>query len=150
MKVSLSWIFDHIASHKMHDFDVYELVKSLRGMPAEIEHVEKIVTNWDDVSMCKVVDISTQDAPMVVLESAEWRKKITIPQRSDERIGSYFLIKRTGKDAYAWAALTDFGSTKHGLVPELYCSQEDFAGAWKKTMPAHDYILSMKTLKRVA
>ena len=160
MKVLLSWIFDHISSHKMHDFNVHELIKSLKGMPAEIEHVEEVVTNWDDFSIGKVQEIiEKDDISMIVLESAEWRKKITIPARSvdyktptegNERVGCYFLIKRPHKsykpsfgDAYIWASLTDVGSTKHGLVPELVCSQADFSGAWKKNMPAQDYILSI-------
>lgn len=159
MKLSLAWIFDHIASHKMRDIDVHDFVKSLSGMPAEIDHIQEINVAWDDFSIGKVQGISDTGIRLIELESLEWRKKIVIQEHSlhdtslasgDKKIGGYFLIKRRNKKAgvealglgeYEWAALTDLGSIKYGLVPGLHCTEEDFAGAWKKRMPSKDYIL---------
>lgn len=139
MKLSLAWIFDHIKTRRAEEYNVYELLQALRASPAEIDHVHEIHMTWDDVSLGKVIEITPQQ---VVVQSAEWRKKITLPRRSDIRMGAHFLVKQH-ENGFRWALLADFGTEKEGLVPELACDQSDVAGAWKQRCETRDYILEI-------
>jgi phenylalanyl-tRNA synthetase beta chain len=139
MKLSLAWIFDHIKTRRAEDYNVYELLKSLRGSPAEIDSVHEIALTWDDFSMVKIIEIS---AHSITAESVEWCKKITLSARADARIGVCFLVKAE-EAGCRWATLVDFGGEKEGLAPELWCAQEDIAGGWKKRCEARDYILEV-------
>lgn len=138
MKLSLSWIFDHIASRKLNECDVHELLQSLGGMPAEIEHVHEVTISWDDFSLGKIIEISST----IILESAEWGKKLSLPIRADAQLNRFYLIKKEGS-FYSWVSLPDLGSSKAGLVPELLCTEEELAGDWKKRCPKRDYILEI-------
>lgn len=139
MKLSLAWIFDHLKTRRSPDYNIPELLQSLRGSPAEIDHVQEINMSWDDVSMVKIIEST---AKQVVVESFEWRKKITLPFRPDSRVNGYFLVKAE-EAGCRWATLTDCCAEKDGLFPELWCAQEDLAGGWKQQCEARDYILEI-------
>lgn len=139
MKLSLAWIFDHIKTRRAHDYNVPELLQLLRGSPAEIDSVHEINMTWDDVSMVKVIE---SNATQAVVESFEWRKKITLPARTDVRVGGHFLVKAE-EAGCRWATLADCGAEKDGLFPELWCDQADLAGGWKKRCETRDYILEV-------
>lgn len=153
MKLSLAWIFDHIASlsssspgttfagkpRRWDDYKINELLPLLTGISAEIDHVHEIDITWDSFSLVKVIAVAANE---LTTESSEWRKKILLPPRTDARHGGYFLVKKDGT-TIRWATLADVGADKEGLMPELWCAEHDAAGAWKAECEARDYILEV-------
>lgn len=139
MKLSLAWVFDHIKTRRVHDYNVYDLLKLLRASPAEVDQVHEINMTWDDISLVKVLE---QSSSQVVVESFEWGKKITLAWRPDVRVGAYFLVK-IEHGAYRWTTLVDLGAEKDGLVSELWCEEQYLAGDWKQQCEAKDYILEI-------
>ena len=151
MKLSLAWIFDHIAaagsssagkSRHWSDYDIPQLIRSLSATPAEIDHFYEVTLNLDDFSLGQVIETA---GPQVTVESSEWRKTMTLPMRKLVRKQGYYLIKKENKE-YRWATLADVGSSKDGLLPEVYCNEEECAGDWKKNVDIRDYILEIDNI----
>ncbi len=135
MKLSLSWIFDHL-NVSWRDLDTADLVKRISSTTAEIEHVEHVFTNFDDFTLARCGDVENGH---VMLESVEWKKEIALSSRTDAVKGLWYLVKREGK-VFRWATLVDVGSEKEGLFPALSCSEEELKGCWKNRVEMEDLI----------
>src|ERR1700679_4143332 len=138
MKLSLAWIFDHLDADYT-SVDITDLVNRFNKSTAEIETYEKITTPSDALFLAQVQKISTSE---VTLLCAELKKTVTVSARSDAKENSLFLIKKED-DTYRWAALTDVGSAKEGLMPALMVEEPLRAGGWRKNFEKHDYIIHL-------
>jgi phenylalanyl-tRNA synthetase beta chain len=66
-----------------------------------------------------------------------------LPTRSDAAQGLCFIIKKNAKNSYAWATLTDWHSTKEGLLPAMHITPEQMRGGWKDRIEPIDYIIEI-------
>lgn len=127
MKLSLTWIFDHIlTSWKEHD--VHDLINRFNTTTAEIEHYEYCTT---DLSSFTLVQITSVNKDRVTAYSAELKQEIIVPLRPDLGNSKVFLVKKENNQ-WRWALGQDFKSEKEGALPELYIKQEELAGGWKE------------------
>ena len=137
MKLSLTWIFDHIDQLSWRSLDVERLIEQLSITTAEIEYIHKTSFNPEPYSLASVIN---GEKDHLLLRSPEWNKEFALPQRQDGMVGSWYLVARDNK-SYRYATMQDLNSEKEGAVPPLYCSQESAQGLWKETCEKEDYIL---------
>ena len=136
MKLSLSWIFDHIKG-TWKDYSVDDIIARFNQTTAEIEQVEKVSLPLDEFTLATVTQNKNGK---LLLESLEWDKEFELPARTDGIIGNTYLIVAEKKNA-RWVLLTDLHAQKDGLVPALSCSQDELSGTWKNSCESEDYIL---------
>lgn len=139
MKLSLSWIFDHIAT-SWKDHDIAALINQFNNTTAEIEGYEFITT---DLSAFTLVKIDAIQEDTIVGISDELRETIQLPLRPDAQRGMFFLIKKN-KKTWHWAQGQDFFSAKEGFLPNLWVAQADCAGLWKNNFEKEDYSITIK------
>jgi phenylalanyl-tRNA synthetase beta chain len=146
MKLSLAWIFDHIhapgKSRKLPDYDMEQIMQGFSLTPVDIEQVHEVSFDLQDFSLVQVLEIHNNS---ITVESFEWRKKIVLPNIKSLQKNGFYLVKKEDKE-YRWATLTDFGAHKEGLVPEVYCNEQERAGGWKKNIETHDYIIEIDNI----
>lgn len=142
MKLSLSWIFDHIDSN-WRDVDVDRLAARFNQVTAEIEDFYRISY---DISTF-FIGLKQKDSDSVFIP--ELKKELTLPPRnnttdlvSENLDECAFLIKEEDGDFF-WAVLSDFGVEKEGFLPALDISEEDAAGGWRSYFEADDIILEV-------
>lgn len=138
MKISLTWVFEHIHGD-WTNVDVPRLVDSFNKTTAEIAGFSKISFDLESCSLVTVTKIGKSD---VTVHSPEWKKDIEISTRPEIGDGDCYLIKKDGT-RYRWATMNDFGADKEALLPSLYCVKELQAGDWKKGAKNHDYVLDI-------
>jgi len=141
MKLSISWIFDHIDAD-WKKLDMPGLVQLFNKTAAEIEGVEKVNLDLDKFALAKIVDV---DTGKFSVEISEWKKTVQLPDRPDEGFGfkePVFLVKKE-KDSYRWATLADLFCPKDGFVPALHVAEDLIAGGWKKQFQPEDYLLEV-------
>ena len=138
MKLSLSWIFDHIhASWKQ--YDIAELVEQFNVRTAEIEHVQKVIVPLNIVTIVGIIAIDE----VVTAYSAEHAQEYILPIREDAIVGALYLIIKRGENAWDWMSIIDFAATKDVLMPAITCANEDIAGNWKNDAEVEDYIIEI-------
>src|ERR1700733_1717902 len=167
MKLSLSWLFDHIDAD-WHTLDVAALVHLFNQKVAEIEGFEKITIDLDALAVAKVQEVTPQH---IRVEIPEWHTQAQLALREEVKVGQQYLVVRspsshsnpsTGSgragekkdltargelvesiraEQYSWATLAHWASAKEGLIPALDMCDPDCAGRWKKSVEAQDYIL---------
>ncbi len=138
MKFSIAWIFEHLAAD-WHAFPINELVAQFNQKTAEIERIEPISYDLMTFSMAQLM---AADSQKCMLFSPEWRKEITLNPREGATIGDWFLLKKEAVDI-RWAFLSDLGSGKDGMVPNLYCPEHLQDGSWKKEILTKDCIIEV-------
>lgn len=138
MKLSLSWIFQHIYAD-WRTVDIEKLVSQFIKTTAEIEGYEKYHIAIDSFAIARVTQIN--DATMT-LTCAEWSQHITLPAVADAHINQTYLIKKEGSKIRL-AHGGDFGSTKDSTLPALSLAAELEDGSWKKHIELDDYIIHL-------
>jgi len=138
MKLSLSWIFDHIDGD-YKNIDMVQFVERFNTTTAEIEGFEAVKLDVDSLSL---VQITAQTDEKVSVFSPEWDKEIVLSPRIDAKVGNFYLIKKDG-DSYFWATVEDFHCPKEGLAPAVRCDETLIDGGWKKEYETQDYILEV-------
>ncbi|MBD3273145.1 phenylalanine--tRNA ligase subunit beta [Candidatus Dependentiae bacterium] len=135
MKLSVSWIFDHInADWRKQDIDF--LVSQFNKISAEIENYYKVKFNLDKFAAAKV---ESKNEDKFKVSIPEWKKNIELPKREE---GTFFIV--TNKDGrIRWADLNDFNLLKDGLIPEIDIQEKDLNGNWKKNFETEDVILEV-------
>ncbi len=153
MKVSISWIFDHI-DHAWRTLDIPELVNQFNQKTAEIEHIAKISLDLKPLALARVTAFADAAEPLesaaaetactskIILIIPEWKTECTLSCRTDAQVGALFLIKKVQK-GYAWATMIDFGGEKESVLPALSCDESLISGDWKKSIELTDYILDV-------
>ncbi len=138
MKLSLSWIFDHLAG-SWSDYDVTQIVERFNLTTAEIESFEHCVTNVQNFTLGSVTKITDK----VTVFCPELNKEFSLPARSDAVVGSIFFLFVHEND-YRWAALGDWHAAKEGLIAPVRATKKELAGDWKNKFEAEDYILTLE------
>ncbi len=140
MKLSISWILDHISTTK-HDIDIDRLVKQFNATTAEIEGVDHIRTDLANLFAVRITEMFEND---LLVMCPELGKSFCLPARKDsfQESGTWYLIKQEGKDA-RWATLADVGSTKDGLLVGLSMNDTEAHGAWRDKVEQDDTIITI-------
>ena len=139
MKLSLNWIFDHIAS-TWQEHDIPALMNRFTTTTAEIEHYEFIKIDLDSFTLVTIVSVGVDS---VTALSEELQQEIVVPLRASLLKDQLFLLKKNKKQQWAWAQASDFTSQKEGLLPEFFVSQEQRAGSWKDHVEQEDYVITL-------
>jgi phenylalanyl-tRNA synthetase beta chain len=136
MKLSLSWIFDHIIG-SWQGQNIADLVAAFNRTVAEIEHVARLTIHIDH---CTAVVINNKNNDLYECFSPELQSTFLLPLRSDISVGQVGLVWHKGADI-RWATLGDFGSDKEGLMPVVMIPQQELSGSWKNRVETDDVIL---------
>jgi len=138
MKLSLSWIFDHIAS-SWREHDIPHLLQKLHATTAEVEGYEFYSI---DLSLFTVVQIIAHTGEQYTAHSKELKQEITVHSSNQLQQDSFYLLKQETK-GWRLAIPSDFGGTKEGALPALYVTESEFAGGWKETFEKDDYVITI-------
>lgn len=138
MKLSLSWIFDHIAS-SWREHDVPVLLQKLHATTAEVEGYEYYSINTADFT---VVQITAQAGERYTGFSKELQQEITVISSLSLAHHNFYLLKQE-KGGWRLAQCNDLGGEREEVVPALAISEQEFAGGWKKNFEAEDYIITI-------
>lgn len=138
MKLSLSWILNHINhSDKINSL---ELISKFNTHAAEIESFSKVVFNKElfELVFCKL----TNGFAEYLLPSQE---KIILSERSLLQNGSYYLVKKSETtELFDWVKMSEFSKSRDGLFPSMMVTHEEFiTSSWKKHLPEEDIILDI-------
>lgn len=128
MKVSISWIFDHIDAD-WRKIDIPALVTKFNQTTAEIEKWYVVTTDPKNIFTGKALSRTTCFIP-------ELKKEIILSARTDVVVGNFYLLKRNG-NTFAWATTLDLGGEKEMILPAVRDQ------AWKKKFELKDYILDV-------
>lgn len=145
MKLSLSWIFDHIdADWKSQDLQL--IVSKFNTITAEIEKTFPFTIELDDffIAQCTLMGQSSFQAYIPELDvtcQLPLRDK-TVDLITANNKTPLFMIKRDGK-SYEWASLAHFGGDKEGLLPALDIAPEKLQGQWRSDVETEDVILEI-------
>jgi phenylalanyl-tRNA synthetase beta chain len=139
MKLSLSWIFEHIdADWKKQDIPL--LVEQFNKKTAEIEGVEKL--SFDKNSFAIALCNSSAGSSCTI-EVPEWSFEGVISSRNDAgKPGDCFLVKKDG-NSISWATLKDFNQDRDILVSPLCLDSSLVDGGWKELVEWDDVILDV-------
>jgi phenylalanyl-tRNA synthetase beta chain len=138
MKVSLTWIFEHI-NGDWAKVNIPLLVDLFNKTTAEISGFSKLELNLESFSLAMVTKIGHSD---ITVFSQELGKAIELPSRTEIYDGEYYLVKKDGAQ-FRWATMRDLGSEKESLLPAMYCPQELMDGTWKQHIKTSDYIFDI-------
>lgn len=138
MKLSISWIFDHInADWRKQDIDL--IIKKFNEISAEIEDSSVIKFNLDKFAVATVDEVK---GDKLLLSIPEWNAKIDLPVRLDSNKDSVFMVTKKDKDI-RFATLSDFHLLKDGFIPALDIEGKDLSGGWKINFEDEDIILDV-------
>lgn len=138
MKLSLSWLCDHIDVN-WRTIDVLALVSLFNKTTAEIEGFDAIKIELKKLAAAKIKEVKNN---LIVVEVPEWKHTIDMPVRPEIHEGQVYLIAKEG-DSYQWAKLCHLGSEKEGLLPAFHIKDTDLKGEWKKALGEDDIILHL-------
>ena len=138
MKISLSWVFDHINAPRV-GINVEQLVERFNKTTAEIEGLQKISFDLQSLSVAQVLTVTDEH---VTLTSPEWQQELTLANRPDAQEGDWFLVSNAN-NKMRWAATADFGSAKESLLPQIWVDESFARGQWKDKLEREDYILEV-------
>lgn len=139
MKLSVAWLFDHIAGSPT-DYSIDELVKKLALTTAEIESVTRVTFNTSNFTLARVIELTDQTAKVVC---GQKETESTLPKRVDVVEGAVYFVTKDAQNTWRWTTLADFHAAKEGLFPAIHCTQKEFEGAWQKEIEAEDYIIEV-------
>lgn len=137
MKLSLAWIFDHIAG-SWDRYNIHDLVNRFNRTTAEIDHVVQWKLDLAHIYMAMIVDAAKE----VRVFCPETNKEYLLAQRQGLVQGGYYLITIKNKIP-SWTTLAELGSLKEGLIAQVALQQGLEKGRWKKQIEKEDYILTI-------
>ena len=133
MKLSISWIFDHINSDwRKQDIDL--IVSQFNKISGEIEDFYEVKVNLDKFAIAKVI---SEHGNNLKVSIPEWKKEIELPKREDGMlffVTNEFVTDLSGSnkdDKICWSTLNDFNLSKDGLMPSIDIEEKDLNGDWK-------------------
>lgn len=138
MKLSLSWVFDHIAADATK-VDINKLVATFNKKVAEIEAVVPVNTVVEKLFIGKVEAINN-DA--IVVSCPELGTTFSLPMRTDCVVDAWYLVSMHAK-GYTWATMHDIGGEQEGLMPAVHHDDTFDSNAWKRHFQTHDYIITV-------
>lgn len=145
MKLSISWIFDHIDA-KWEKQDIKALIQKFNVTSAEIEDFYEVEFNLSNFAVCKIEKSGEKVCKVSV---PEWNLQADLPARDDSRSfvnienkDLFYLVKKNDT-VINWATLKDFNQDKDGFIPPLDILPKDIDGGWKKKFETKDIILEI-------
>lgn len=138
MKLSISWIFQHINAD-WKKVNIKELVDKFNKTTAEIEAYYKVDIDIKNIFVAKVATVEVEN---VLLYCPELQKEIELPKRENIKKDQLFLIKKDGANFY-WARSSDLGAQKDMVLPAISMEEELIAGKWKNDFESQDYIIEV-------
>lgn len=138
MKLSLSWIFDHIDAD-WRTISIPDLISKVTSSIAELEHVKHLSFDLHRFTLAK---ITTVDTASVQVRSAAWQTEHTLPLRPGVERDQWYLIHKEGDSVVRWATTADFGSSKEGLLP-VFTPPTATMGSWADPVEVDDYIFEI-------
>ncbi len=149
MKLSLSWIFDHIdADWKTQDVQL--IVSKFNTITAEIEKIFPFSVNLNDffIAQCTPMSMAAGLAgfqgyiPELDVHCQLPVREKTIDLITSNNKSPFFMVKRSGND-YEWASLVHFGSDKDGLLPALDIASDKLHGQWRCDVETDDVVFEI-------
>lgn len=142
MKISLSWLLDHINCKSVSelDTDLEQLMLKFNQKVAEIEAFYFSNLNPNIFFIGKVTE-NVQDN--IKFSVPELGKELLMPMRTDAEINQCFMLTQQEGKAFVWTSLVDLGLQKDGLVPALFVEEAELAGKWKNGIEWSDAILEV-------
>ncbi|BDC34987.1 phenylalanine--tRNA ligase beta subunit [Candidatus Dependentiae bacterium Noda2021] len=138
MKLSLSWIFDHIYADYTQ-IDIKQFVDNFIKTTAEIEGYEKYHISLEQFAVGVVTKI---DQDTMSLHVQEWNAHHVLPKVADCHVGSCYLLINDGRHVRL-ATAVDCGSGKESSLPAFDVASSEQDGSWKKTIQNHDYLIHL-------
>lgn len=142
MKLSLAWIFDHIAADLAQQ-NVTTIAARFNEVSAEIDGIHHLTY---DLSNFFVALPQTSTATTIELFIPELSRTVTLPTRSDvARVKDQthvYLIKKTG-DSFSWVTHVDFGQERDTLVPLMTLEVKHHSGSWRELVGSTDVLLDV-------
>jgi len=139
MKLSISWIFNHINAD-FKKINLADLVSKFNKTTAEIESVKKVETDLNNLFVAKVISPEVEN---VILSIPEINKEIELPKRTSIKKDQLYLVKKENDTEFSWATSLDLGSEKEMIIPELFLQENMVASKWKDQFEKEDYILEV-------
>ena len=138
MKLSISWIFDHINAD-WKKYEIGDLVKKFNQITAETEHFKKVVFDVENFILVKAIE----SKGLFEFYNTENNKLIKLIERGDLVNDGIYLVAKENK-TYRWATLKDLNSEKEGFLTNVcFSDPEDLKGGWRKSVETEDYILTV-------
>lgn len=145
MKLSLSWIFDHIdADWKQQDINL--ILSKFNTTTAEIEGFKEVKFDLRFFYLAKEISRNNYE---ITLSVPELKIKIALPLRSQDLDAKLnlnkkpvFMIKKYG-ESFNWATLQDFDVEKDGLVPQINANSAQLNGLWRQSFECDDIIIEI-------
>lgn len=138
MKLSLAWIFDHIAVD-WRTIDIHDIVKRFNKTTAEIEAYYPISIEKSQVALAVVQSCNSESMDLFC---SEWNTRITLALRNDLAVGDIALVYRKS-EAYEWGTVQHVGGHKTNMMPALDCPESLLDGSWKKLLIEDDWIIEV-------
>lgn len=140
MKLSLSWIFDHINAD-WKTVAVADLITNFTTKVAEIGHVDYLRFDFTHYSF---VIITHKKDTEIQVHSPEWNSLHILPVRPDAHEGNMYLIyKDELANTVRWATTKDVGGQKDELLPEWKQHEPLLSRSWKTLVEREDYVLEI-------
>lgn len=137
MKLSVSWIFDHLDAD-WSCVDSAALVNRFNCSTAEIERVHQVTLNLAGLVFGQVISVADQQ---VELECIDSKKRYVLPTRTGIAVGQWYLV-RVGERA-TWSTVIDLGGTKDQILPPLYVGAGVRAADWRTYLEPRDVIIEI-------
>lgn len=109
MKISISWVFDHIEAD-WKKIDIAKLAEQFIQTTSEIDRVHKVTFDARHFALGKIIRVSDQ----ITVSVPDLKKEFNLPHRPDVQENSWFVMAI--KPEVRWATLADLGSAKEGLL----------------------------------
>jgi len=142
MKLSLSWIFDHINAD-LAEQNIDTIVSRFNEVSAEIDGVHRLTY---DLSNFFVGTLKTATPTSLELFIPELNATARLPVRSDADRANQptyvYLVKKTA-DSFSWVTHVDFGQERDTLAPLMSLELEHHNGAWRKLVGETDVLLDV-------
>ena len=138
MKLSLSWIFDHIEKPN-ETVPVTDIVAFLNESTAEIEKCSLITSPLSALAFAQITVIDSQGIEVYIPEHATSARLAYRPDLQD----GYYALVRMEESGPVWAHMYDFGSTKDALLPLVYTQDATNLRNWRDSIEREDYVLEI-------
>ncbi|HBS48536.1 TPA: phenylalanine--tRNA ligase subunit beta [Candidatus Dependentiae bacterium] len=143
MKVSISWIFDHINSDWKKN-DIKKLIEQFNQKTAEIENFHHLSIDLSDLEAATIKSIDNQK---VTLLAANLKKEISINlnkfspcHNTSNHQNCFFLINLKTND---FATFKDLSAERDGYLPAFDATDKEIIKNWKKEIETEDIILEV-------
>ncbi|HEV2917481.1 MAG TPA: phenylalanine--tRNA ligase subunit beta [Candidatus Babeliales bacterium] len=138
MKLSLSWIYDHI--EKPFDApNITDIVAALNESTAEIAQWSHHTFDRDALILAQVTSIDSSGIQVYVPTQAQ---TIILPYRADLQDNQHILL-HNNHGTIRWAQMQDLGSTKESLLPAVHMHKTIENNNWQSYFIHEDYTIEI-------